>query len=181
MPAIGSQRRLLQALMLSPAAQLRRFCSRILRWGLAKFAKAVSAQRFRRSLTDLADEKVSFFDVAILIFSPFAGLRPSRSGVALTLNFPKPGSDTSAPLATASKIFFMMSSTIDLACALLTPCVSASFATSSVTFIAGVPSDSRRLWHGPVGMSFSRDWPIHAASRGVTTTPAPIARGFALQ
>jgi hypothetical protein len=35
-------------------------------------------------LTDLADEKVSFFDAAILIFSPFAGLRPSRSGVALT-------------------------------------------------------------------------------------------------
>ena len=63
---------------------------RILRWGLAKFAKAVSAQRFRRSLTDLAAEKVSFFDAAILIFSPFAGLRPSRSGVALTLNFPKP-------------------------------------------------------------------------------------------
>src|ERR1700733_7124318 len=101
-----------------------------------------SAQRFRRSLTDLADEKVSFFDAAILIFSPFAGLRPSRSGVALTLNFPKPGSDTSAPLAAASKIFFMTSSTIDLACALLTPCVSASFATSSVTFIARVPGDS---------------------------------------
>jgi len=49
--------------MLSPAAELRRFCSRILRWGLAKFAKAVSAQRFRRSLTDLADEKVEHVTV----------------------------------------------------------------------------------------------------------------------
>jgi hypothetical protein len=135
MPAIGSQRRLLQALMLSPAAQPRRFCPRILRWELAKFAKAVSAQPFRRSLTDLADEKVSFLDAAILIFSPFAGLRPSRSGVALTLNFPNPGSDTSAPLAAASKIFFMMSSTIDLASTLLTPRVSAIFATSSAVFI----------------------------------------------
>ena len=131
MPAIGSQRRLLQALMLSPAAQPRRFCPRILRWELAKFAKAVSAQPFRRSLTDLADEKVSFFDAAILIFSPFAGLRPSRSGVALTLNFPNPGSETSAPLAAASIMFFRMSSTIDLACTLLTPCASAIFATSS--------------------------------------------------
>ena len=59
MPAIGSQRRLLQALMLSPAAQPRRFCPQITSDGeLAKFAKAVSAQPFRRSLTDLArDEK----------------------------------------------------------------------------------------------------------------------------
>jgi hypothetical protein len=125
MPAIGSQRRLLQALMLSPAAQPRRFCPRILRCELAKFAKAVSAQPFRRSLTDLADEKVSFFDAAILIFSPLAGLGPSRSGVALTLNFPNPGSDTSAPLAAASTMSLKMSSTIDLACALLTPCASA--------------------------------------------------------
>jgi hypothetical protein len=34
-------------------------------------------------MTDLADEKVSFLDAAILIFSPFAGWRPSRSGVAI--------------------------------------------------------------------------------------------------
>jgi hypothetical protein len=38
----------------------------------------------------LAGEKESFFDAAILIFSPLAGLRPSRSGEALTLNFPNP-------------------------------------------------------------------------------------------
>src|SRR5271157_6045191 len=117
-------------------------------WGLPKFAKAVVAQRFRRSLTDLPDEKVSFFDAAILIFSPLAGLRPSRSGVALTLNFPNPGSDTSAPLAAASTMSFRKSSTIDLACTLLTPCVSESFATSSVAFIAEVPCDSIRGVYG---------------------------------
>src|SRR5271166_2818470 len=102
-----------------------------------RLAQRFLAQRFRRSLTDLPDEKVSFFDAAILIFSPLAGLRPSRSGVALTLNFPNPGSDTSAPLAAASTMSFRKSSTIDLACTLLTPCASASFATSSVVFIGG--------------------------------------------
>src|SRR5208283_4608687 len=88
-----------------------------------------SDQRFRRSLTDFAEANVSFFDAAILIFSPLPGLRPSRSGVVLTLNFPKPGSDTSAPLAAASTMSFKMPSTIDLACALLTPCVSGGIVT----------------------------------------------------
>src|SRR5208283_450353 len=105
------------------------------------------AQPFRRSLTDLADEKVSFLDAAILILSPLAGLRPSRSGITLTLNLPNPGRDTSAPLAAASTMSFKMSSTMDLACALLTPCPSAIFATSSVVFIAGVPSDLMRGVH----------------------------------
>src|SRR5271157_5392572 len=108
---------------------------------------ASSAQPFRRSLTDLADEKMSFFYAAILIFSPFAGLRPSRSGAALTLNFPNPGSDTSAPLAAASTMSLRMSSTMDLACALLTPCAPAIFATSSDVFIAGVPSVLMRGVH----------------------------------
>jgi hypothetical protein len=83
---------------LSPLKR-RRTSARIVERGPALGSS--SPQLFRRSLTDLADEKVSFFDAAILIFSPFAGLRPSRSGVALTLNFPNPGSDTSAPLAAA--------------------------------------------------------------------------------
>lgn len=48
-------------------------------------------QVFKESLTALAGEKKSFFDAAILIFSPFAGLRPSHSGEVLTLNFPSPG------------------------------------------------------------------------------------------
>jgi hypothetical protein len=34
----------------------------------------------------LDERKGSLFDAAILIFSPLAGLRPSRSGEALTLN-----------------------------------------------------------------------------------------------
>src|SRR5271166_6275218 len=133
-----------RASMLNPV-QPRRICPRILRRGSTRVCLGGrSAQRFRWSLTDLADEKVSFFDAAILILSPFAGLRPSRSGVALTLNFPNPGSDTSAPLAAASTMSFKMSSTIDLACALLTPWVSESLATSSDVFIAEVPCDSIR-------------------------------------
>jgi hypothetical protein len=47
---------------------------------------AARVQPFKASLTALAEEKESFFDAAILIFSPLAGLRPSRSGEALTLN-----------------------------------------------------------------------------------------------
>ena len=35
-------------------------------------------QAFKDSLTALAGEKESFFDAEILIFSPFAGFRPSR-------------------------------------------------------------------------------------------------------
>jgi hypothetical protein len=51
----------------------------------------VAVQAFKESLTAMAGEKESFFDAAILIFSPFAGLRPSRSGEALTLNFCESG------------------------------------------------------------------------------------------
>jgi ROS/MUCR transcriptional regulator protein len=65
-------------------------------------------------LTDLADEKVSFFDAAIVILSPLAGLRPSRLGVVLTLNFPKPGSETSAPLAAASTALCALAPNCDL-------------------------------------------------------------------
>jgi hypothetical protein len=50
-------------------------------------------QTFKTSFTALAGEKESFFDAAILIFSPLAGLRPSRSGEALTLNFPNPAKE----------------------------------------------------------------------------------------
>src|SRR5271165_1281311 len=117
------------------------------------------AQPFRRSLTDLADEKVSFLDAAILILSPLAGLRPSRSGITLTLNLPNPGSDTSAPLAAASTMSFKMSSTMDLACALLTSCASAIFAMSSVVFICRRSqrfSFGGRPWHGPSAMSLLR-------------------------
>jgi hypothetical protein len=70
------------ALMLSPTAHPRRFCPKFADRGLAQVRQGSrSAQRFRVSLTDLADEKVSFFDAAILIFSPFAdcGLRVPAS------------------------------------------------------------------------------------------------------
>ena len=55
-------------------------------------------QAFKTSFTALAGEKESFFDAAILIFSPLAGLRPSRSGEALTLNFPNPAKEASSSL-----------------------------------------------------------------------------------
>src|SRR5260370_25813502 len=114
MPAVRAWRRRLRASMLSPV-QPRRICPELSDGGLLHLCLGDgSAQRFRRSLTDLADEKVSFFDAAILIFSPLAGLRPSRSGVDLTLKFPNPGIDTSAPLAAASTMSFKKSSTIDL-------------------------------------------------------------------
>ena len=94
--AVDAEGEVLDVLIQSKASTLspvqpRRFCPRILRLGSTQVCQGGrSGQRFRRSLTDLADEKVSFFDAAILILSPFAGLRPSRSGVALTLNFPNP-------------------------------------------------------------------------------------------
>ena len=37
------------------------------------------------------------FEAAIWIFSPVAGLRPSRAERAETLNLPKPENDTSLP------------------------------------------------------------------------------------
>jgi hypothetical protein len=86
----------------------------------------VSVQAFKESLTAaLAGEKESFFDAAILIFSPFAGLRPSRSGEALTLNFPKPGNDTSPSLAAPLTMLFRTLSRIAWACVFVISCVSA--------------------------------------------------------
>jgi hypothetical protein len=83
-------------------------------------------------LTDLADEKVSFFDAAILIFSPLAGLRPSRSGVALTLNFPK-----RHLRAVCCRVHDVLQDVVDdrLGLRFAYAMASASFATSSVVFI----------------------------------------------
>src|SRR3546814_8890721 len=69
---------------------------------LSLAASKFTAQPFSLSLTALAAAKVSFFDAAIWIVSPLAGLRPSRAGLSLTLNLPKPGSEISAPVAAAS-------------------------------------------------------------------------------
>jgi len=96
-----------------------------------------STDPFRSSFTALAGEYVSLREAAILIFSPLDGLRPSRSGVSLTLNFPNPGSEISSPFAAALTMVFSMLSTIAWACVLLTLCASAIFATSSDVFTSG--------------------------------------------
>lgn len=45
----------------------------------------------RTSLLVLAGVKVSFLEAAIAIVAPVDGLRPSRAGLSLALNLPKPG------------------------------------------------------------------------------------------
>ncbi len=62
-------------------------------------------QPFSVSLSAFAGVKESFLEAAILIVAPVDGLRPSRAGVFLTWNFPKPGMLVSAPERAASKIF----------------------------------------------------------------------------
>jgi hypothetical protein len=74
-------------------------------------------QAFKASFTALAGEKESFFDAAIVIFSPLAGLRPSRFGESLTLNFPNPAKETSSSLAAALTMLFNTLSRIACACA----------------------------------------------------------------
>src|SRR3546814_17062331 len=69
---------------------------------LSLAASKFTAQPFSLSLTDLAAAKVSFFDAAIWIVSPLAGLRPSRAGLSLNLNLPKPGRESYAPVAAAA-------------------------------------------------------------------------------
>ena len=61
-------------------------------------------QPLSRSLIAFAGVKVSFFDAAMVMVCPVAGLRPSRAGLAFTLNLPKPLSAISSPLAAASAI-----------------------------------------------------------------------------
>jgi hypothetical protein len=70
------------------------------------YESGTRVQEFKTSFTALAGEKETFFDAAILIFSPLAGLRLSRSGKALTLNFPNPAKETSSSLAAALTMLF---------------------------------------------------------------------------
>ena len=95
---------------------------------------------------------------------PFAGLRPSRSGVALTLNFPNPGSDTSAPLAAAPTMSFKKSSTIDLALGFAYAMRLRELCDEfrCVHCRGSLRFDSRRLWHGPADMSLPRYWSTNA-------------------
>src|SRR5580704_11776681 len=115
-------------------------------------------QPFSSSFTALAGEYVSFREAAILTFSPLVGLRPSRSGVSLTLNFPNPGSEISSPFAAAPMMLFSMLSTIAWACDLLTPCASAIFVTSSDVFTSNFldKSNGRALSHSVEAMSSRR-------------------------
>jgi hypothetical protein len=104
-------------------------------------------------LTDFADEKVSFFDAAILIFSPLAGLRPSRSGVALTLNLPNPGSETSCRVHDVFQDVLDDGLGVRFAYAM-------SLSDLCDKFV-GVHCKSRRFdsgrpWHGPGAMSLLR-------------------------
>jgi enoyl-CoA hydratase/carnithine racemase len=95
------------------------------------YESGTRVQEFKTSFTALAGEKESFFDAAILIFSPLAGLRPSRSGEALTLNFPNPAKETSSSLAAALTMLVNMLSRIACACALDMSLASATIVTSS--------------------------------------------------
>src|SRR5271155_2685305 len=108
-----------------------------------RHCQAVARQPFRESFTALAGEKVSFFDAAILIFSPFDGLRPSRSGESLVLNFPNPGNETSSPATAALTMLCSMSSRIARACVFVTLWAAAVFAISSAEFISEVPRESK--------------------------------------
>jgi hypothetical protein len=65
---------------------------------------SLAVQAFSLSLTALAGVKASFRAAAIWIGSPVAGLRPSRAGVALTLNLPNPLIETSSYFEAASAI-----------------------------------------------------------------------------
>src|SRR5271166_4306073 len=79
--------------------------------------------RFRRDRGQISRwRRTRFNDAAILVFSPLAGLRPSHSGVSLTLDLPKPGSEASSPLAAAFTMLFSTLFTNAWVCALLAPC-----------------------------------------------------------
>ncbi len=72
----------------------------------------MAADPLSLSFTAIAMVNVSFFDALIVMPSPVAGLRPSRSALSLTLNLPKPLSDSSSPLAAALPIASNTASTI---------------------------------------------------------------------
>ena len=108
------------------------------------YCQPVARQPFRESFTALAGEKVSFFDAAILIFSPFDGLRPSRSGESLVLNFPNPANETSSPATAALTMLCSMSSRIACACVFVTQWAAAVILIVVLTFF--FVKDGGRLW-----------------------------------
>jgi hypothetical protein len=65
-------------------------------------SRSVAAATLRASRIFFAGEKVSFFDAAIAMVSPVAGLRPWRAARSLTLKRPKPARTTSSPALAAA-------------------------------------------------------------------------------
>lgn len=62
------------------------------------------ADRYRRSFSPFAAANDTFRDALMVMASPVAGFRPSRSGRLLTVNLPKPGIATSSPFAAEAAI-----------------------------------------------------------------------------
>lgn len=60
---------------------------------------------YNLSFSPFAAVNATFFEAAILIASPVAGLRPSRSGRSLTVNLPNPGIVTSSSFTAAAAIW----------------------------------------------------------------------------
>ena len=71
-------------------------------WRPARLVTAhdgADTQPSQQLLHRLGGRKSSFREAPIFIYSPLVGLRPSRSGVSSTLQFPNRGSEISAPFA----------------------------------------------------------------------------------
>src|SRR5205807_10612387 len=82
-------------------------------------------------------------EAAILIFSPVAGLRPSRALRLLTLNFPNPEKTTSLPRLRVLSIVSRTASTASAASLLLSPARSATWSTNSAFVTCSPPWRSR--------------------------------------
>ena len=104
---------------------------------------------------------MSLREAAILIFSPLAGLRPSRSGVSLTLNFPNPGSEISSRSRAHDAVEHAVHNCLSLR--LAHAIASAIFATRSDVFIqASSRTESAGVSHSLEVMSLRGAMPIRS-------------------
>lgn len=99
---------------------------------------------FRLSLRALAGEKDSFFAAATVIVAPVDGLRPSRSGVSLTLNFPKPGIEVSVPDTAEAVMAAKTASTIAFPCAFVRLCSTAILSAISLVVVMVFSSNGKK-------------------------------------
>src|SRR6185369_7348041 len=118
---------------------------------------AAVCQPLSLSLTALAGAKPSLREAAICMAAPVAGLRPSRAAVSLTLNLPKPFSDTSSPLVAASVIAAKAASTALRASALDRFAAEATASARSEVFMQWFSMDvggllTREGGPGPAGV-----------------------------